>query len=400
MLFTNYQIFVEILLFVSLFVAGKWLFKKEWLNHILLLLGNVLILIHFVTPRSLFWLSIVAAIVYGVGLLLRRFKHGWLLALSLTLLIALFAVRNYPTVQLWLGDAWAGGLDKHFFSIEKLGLSYILFRMIHWLVENYKQTIRSWNPLCYLNYLFFFPTFMAGPIDTFNNFHYWAGNTHVRLNARMLLAGVGRIFLGAVKTLLIVPLIKPYAIDYQVLMPHLGPWGAVCSAAVLYSFYIYIDFSGYCDTAIGMAYMMGIRTPENFDNPYLSTNPSEFWKRWHITFSTFLRLYVFKSVIALLNRLPIAKWRMTVSVTAYMVTFLVCGLWHGNTLNFVLWGLWHGVGLSVYKLFTYNKPKKPLSTSKKIIGILATFVFVTIGWIFFNYPVDKLLIMFKLLFKS
>ena len=73
--------------------------------------------------------------------------------------------------------------------------------------------------------------------------------------------------------------------------------------------------------------MMGVRTPENFNNPYLAANIAEFWKRWHITFSSFLKTYVFKPVIASLNRLPLRKYRMTVSVTAYMVTFLVCGLW-------------------------------------------------------------------------
>jgi alginate O-acetyltransferase complex protein AlgI len=239
---------------------------------------------------------------------------------------------------------------------------------------------------------------MAGPIDTLNNFHYWLNTTHVRFNRRMLLAGIGRIFLGAVKALLIVPLIKPYAMDYQVLMPHFGPWGSVCTAALLYSLYIYIDFSGYCDMAIGMAYMMGIRTPENFDNPYFSTNISEFWKRWHITFSTFLKIYVFKPVIALLNRFPIAKYRMVVSVTAYLVTFFVCGLWHGSTLNFVFWGLWHGVGLSVYKLATYRRKPAYDTAWSRTAGILATFLFVTMGWIFFNYPVDQLLNIYKLLF--
>ena len=398
MLFSNYALFFEILLFVLLFLLCRWTLKKNWLDNLLLVGGNILILTQIVSPKSLFLLSLLALLAYGAGILLHRRKSGWVLALSLTLLLALFAVRNYPLVQSWLGNWWTDTFSKHFLSVEKLGLSYILFRMIHWLVESYKGTLRSRNPLTYLNYLFFFPTFMAGPIDTLNNFHYWLNTTHVRFNQRMLMAGVGRIFIGAVKALLIVPLIKPYAVDYEVFLPQLGPWGAVVSAALLYSLYIYIDFSGYCDMAIGMAYMMGIRTPENFNNPYFSANISEFWKRWHITFSTFLRIYVFKPVVALLNRLPIAKYRMVVSVTAYMVTFFVCGLWHGSTLNFVIWGLWHGVGLSVYKLFTYGKPVKEATALRKTLGICGTFVFVTIGWIFFNYPVDKLLIMFKLLF--
>lgn len=398
MLFSNYQLFIEILLFVILFVSCKWIFKRQWLDHILILVGNILILTNITTPKSLFWLSILALLVYGEGLLLHYRRKGWILAVCLTLLLAAFAVRNYPLVQSWLGGSWDDGLSKHFLSIDKIGLSYILFRMIHWMVESYKHTLRTHNFICYLNYLFFFPTFMAGPIDTLNNFHYWTGNTHVRFNVRMLMAGIGRIFFGAVKLLLIVPYIKPYAIDYQLLIPYLGNWGGVCSAALLYSLYIYVDFSGYCDTAIGMAYMMGIRTPENFDNPYFSSNISDFWKRWHITFSTFLKIYVFKPVIALLNRFPIARHRMLVSIIAYMITFFVCGIWHGSTLNFVLWGLWHGVGLSVYKLITYGKPIQPLSKTRRIAGICLTFVFVTIGWIFFNYSVDQLWIMFKLLF--
>lgn len=398
MLFTSYELFFEILIFVLLFVAVKWGLKKSWLNNLLLVGGNILILTHIVSWKSLFLLLLLALLAYGAGHLLRKRKSGWVLALALSLLILLFSVRNYPLVQSWLGGWWTSTLSKHFLSVEKLGLSYILFRIIHWLVESYKGSLRSRNFLTYLNYLFFFPTFMAGPIDTFNNFYYWTSNTRVRFNQRMLLAGIGRIFIGAVKALLVVPLIKPYAIDYQTLLPQLGPWGAVCIAALLYSLYIYIDFSGYCDMAIGMAYTMGVRTPENFDNPYLSTNISEFWKRWHITFSTFLKIYVFKPVIALLNRLPIAKWRMVVSVTAYLVTFLVCGLWHGSTLNFVLWGLWHGIGLSVYKLVTYGKNTSSASQLRQIGGITGTFLFVTIGWIFFNYPVDKLLVMFELLF--
>lgn len=401
MLFSNYQIFFDILIFVLLFVAAKWIFKKGWLNNILIFLGNALILKTIVSPKSLFLLAIVAILCYGAGCLLYRKKHKLTLALSLIVLIAFFAIRNYPLVQHWLGSWWTGTLRKHFISVEKVGLSYILFRIIHWLVECYRQNVRTRNFLSYFNYLFFFPTFMAGPIDTLNNFHYWVQKTHVRFNVRLLFAGLGRIFMGAVKVLLIVPLMLPYATNYQTLMPNMSPWCAVVVAAVLYSFYIYIDFSGYSDMAIGMAYMLGIRTPENFNNPYFSRNISEFWKRWHITFSSFLSIYVFKPVIAFLNGFGIAKYRMLVSVIAYLVTFFVCGIWHGATANFVLWGLWHGVGLSICKIWSrYASPHISLHPNwlKQSLGILMTFVFVTIGWIFFNYPIEQLQTMFNLLF--
>jgi len=397
MLFQSGQLFFCILVFTTVFVVCKCVFRKGWLNNMVLLLGNALILTNIVRPQSVLILLIVATVCYGAGVLLQRKKWRWLLALTLVLLVSLFAIRQYPLVWRWFGDFWTNSMKKHFFSVEKLGLSYILFRLIHWLVECRRGTLRTHDFLTYVNYLFFFPTFMAGPIDTLNNFHYWMSTTHVRFNARMLLAGVGRIFLGAVKTLLIVPLMLPYATDFQTLLPNMGPWSAVICAALLYSLYIYIDFSGYCDMAIGMAYMMGIRTPENFNNPYLSANIAEFWKRWHITFSTFLKIYVFKPVIGLLNRFPIRKYRMTVSVIAYMLTFFVCGLWHGCTLNFVLWGLWHGLGLSLYKIGVGIHPPKP-TRQNRVLGIVATFLFVTVGWIFFNYPVEELSNMINLLF--
>ena len=397
MLFQSGQLFFCILLFITVFVVCKWVFRKGWLNNVVLLLGNALVLTNIVRPQSVLILLIVAVVCYGAGVLLQRKKWRWLLALTLVLLVALFAIRSYPLVWKWFGEFWTTNMKKHFFSVEKLGLSYILFRLVHWLVECRRGTLRTHDFLTYINYLFFFPTFMAGPIDTLNNFHYWMHTTRVRFNARMLLAGVGRIFLGAVKALLVVPLMLPYATDYQTLLPHMGPWGAVLCAALLYSLYIYIDFSGYCDMAIGMACMMGIRTPENFNNPYLSANIAEFWKRWHITFSTFLKIYVFKPVIGLLNRFPIRKCRMMVSVIAYMLTFFVCGLWHGCTLNFVLWGLWHGLGLSLYKIAIGIHSPKPTRLNR-VLGIAATFLFVTVGWILFNYPMDELCNMIKLLF--
>ncbi|MBR4786676.1 MAG: MBOAT family protein [Bacteroidales bacterium] len=395
-MFQGFHNIILILLFVGIFTACRRLLKRDWLDNVLLLAGNILILAQIVSYKSLLLLFLLSLIVFGAGWLLQKNQRKWLLATALILLLALFAIRQYPLVQSWLGSWWTDVMDKHFLSVEKIGLSYILFRMVHWLVECRRQTLRSHNLLTYINYLFFFPTFTAGPIDTFNNFHYWLSHTRVRLHARMLMAGVGRIFMGTVKTLLVVPLLLPYATNYQTLLPYMGPWGAVLSSAILYSFYIYIDFSGYCDTAIGLAYMMGVRTPENFNNPYLSSNIAEFWRRWHITFSSFLKTYVFKPLIALLNRFPIREYRTVVSVIAYLLTFLVCGLWHGSTLNFVLWGLWHGVGLSMYKIFDTQWPPKPTRTNR-LAGTVLTFVFVTVGWILFNYPMDKLLVMIKLL---
>ncbi|MBU1718285.1 MAG: MBOAT family protein, partial [Bacteroidetes bacterium] len=168
-----------------------------------------------------------------------------------------------------------------------------------------------------------------------------------------------------------------------------------------YSVYIYMDFSGYSDIAIGTAYLMGIKTPENFNNPYISQSLREFWKRWHITFSYFLRIYVFKPFIRLYNFIFRSKFYLTVSILAYLSTFLICGLWHGSTVNFVYWGLWHGVGLAINRLWiSWVGKKKKLQDSLvyKGVSILITFVFVTVGWMFFQYSLPQLQEIFQLLF--
>ena len=122
MLFTDYPLFFEILLFTLLFAGCRCLFRKEWLNHLLLLGGNILILTHIVSPKSLFLLSIIAVVAYGAGLLLQKRRSGALLAGTLTLLLIIFAVRNYPLVQSWLGDWWTNTLGKDYLSIETMGL--------------------------------------------------------------------------------------------------------------------------------------------------------------------------------------------------------------------------------------------------------------------------------------
>ena len=148
----------------------------------------------------------------------------------------------------------------------------------YWIIESNKRTIKRSNFLVFLNYIFFFPSILAGPIDTYANFHYWVGNSNWKYQQSLFFAGITRIFLGAFKTLGIVPLIVVTATDYTVLLNDFTPLIAVLLSLVAYSFYIYFDFSGYSDIAIGTAYLVGIKTPENFNAPYLSTDLSFLWQ--------------------------------------------------------------------------------------------------------------------------
>lgn len=394
MFFDNYLIFIYISLFIICFRLADYLFPTAGVRNVTILIGNLLILLTLVKEHTLIVLAILSSFVFLSGLILQSKKSKALLTFILTLILTLFVIRNYPYIQNAIEKTRISFINSPILSVQKIGLSYILFRYIHWLVESYRNTIYHSNLLTFLNYIFFFPSILAGPIDTYKNFQYWVSNKHKKYKTSLFGAGIMRIFLGAFKTLGIVPLVINYATDYHTLLPHFTPIIAILISLLFYSLYIYFDFSGYSDIAIGTAYLVGIKTPENFNNPYTSTNLSEFWKRWHITFSDFLRIYVFTSFIKLYNKIIKSNYRLPVTILCYLSTFLICGAWHGDTINFIYWGLWHGAGLSFNKIWTSEiKPNLSFCQSKTYVygSIGLTFLYVSIGWIFFHYNHEELI---------
>lgn len=151
----------------------------------------------------------------------------------------------------------------------------------------------------------------------------------------------------------------------------------VLLAVLSYSIQIYFDFSGYSDMAIGCAKMMGYDFNRNFNMPYISRNVTEFWKRWHISLSSWLQEYLYYSLGG--NRK--GEGRRYVNL---LITMLLGGLWHGAGWNFVIWGGLHGIGLCVHKLYLRFRRKERVSSLGNLVSILSTFVFVSICWIFFR----------------
>jgi D-alanyl-lipoteichoic acid acyltransferase DltB (MBOAT superfamily) len=157
-----------------------------------------------------------------------------------------------------------------------------------------------------------------------------------------------------------------------------------------YTFQIYFDFSGYTDIAIGLARLVGIKLPENFAAPYTKPNLTQFWNNWHMTLTQWFRSYFFNPFNRWIRGFKsIPAWTMI--LTGQMVTMLLIGLWHGITLNFVLWGLWHGIGLFLQNRWSdLIRRRYPnvgqnarLQSVLQISGILLTFHFVALGWVFF-----------------
>lgn len=392
MLFNDYQVFIYVMLTVVVYAIVRRITRRPWIRNIVLITASAALILTLVKEHTLIVLAGLSVVVYVLGHFLQRSRSKALLATGLILVLSLFVLRNYPLVYQALEDSWLSFMHAPVLSVQKLGLSYILFRFVHFLVESKRGNIITMDPLTFLNYIFFFPTILAGPIDTYKNFHYWLRNDRLLYHGSLFLAGVGRILIGALKTLLIVPWIIGPATSPDFFADSMGPAGSFALSLLCYSGYIFIDFSGYSDIAIGSAYLLGIKTPENFNSPYISGSLSEFWKRWHITFSMFLRAYVFKPVIGALNTIINPKNRLLVTTLGYLITFFICGLWHGETLNFALWGLWHGVGLSINKLWNvyvaHSLPRR--AKWYQVSSVAVTFLFVTAGWALFHYNLSEL----------
>lgn len=373
-----------------------------------LFFGNIFLLSTMITYGTILIHLLVGILVYMGGRYIARnrsIKGKAISAMIVLILVFLFVMRAFPKP---FGFDSFQLMSSPESIIARLGISYILFRHIQYIVDCYKGKIKSFSLIDYVNFILFFPNFLAGPIDKYNNFKRWQDRHDGKIKRSLLLPGVGRITIGYIKKFLIVPLIYSYATNYQVFAESMDASLAIVLSLCVYSVYIYLDFSGYSDIAIGSGYIMGVRTPENFNMPYLTSNIADFWRKWHMTFSEFLRELIFKPIVKGISKWPIKLPRLSVSIIGYILTFFICGIWHGETVNFVYWGLWHGFGLSVYKFWSGTNVRSRwvnnLELKRRIwikdwLGIVLTFCFVTFGWMFFHYKGEELTLVFETLFK-
>jgi len=292
-------------------------------------------------------------------------------------------------------------------DIGWMGFSYVAFRLLHTLRERQMGKLPAMTLREYVTYVIFFPAITAGPIDRAERF---IKDLHAlesyRLDAVRLLDAGSRIVSGLFKKFVVA-----YALTFIALnatnATQIHSQGAAWLLTYAYAFLLFFDFSGYSDVAIGLGRLFGVNLPENFNAPYLKPNLTTFWQSWHMTLSSWARLYVFTPASRLLmsreNRLP----PMVEVLLTQLLTMTVIGLWHGFTLNFVIWGLWHGVGLWIHRAYTDRtrmfyqsiKDKPAQIRFFNWLGIVVTFHFVALSWVWFALPTVELsLRVFRLLF--
>ena len=252
-----------------------------------------------------------------------------------------------------------------------IGISFIVFEKITYLVDLYRGTgVPARNPLDYLTYVFLFPKLLAGPIVKYHDIAPQLATRPRRLDD--LTAGLTRFALGlAKKVLLADPLGEIVALTF-------GPFGPdgfrlAWIGAIAFGLQIFFDFSGYADMAIGLARIAGFRLMENFDRPYLAVGFGDFWRRWHISLSSWIREYLYIP----LGGDRVGRVRLTVNL---WICFLASGLWHGAAWTFLAWGTYHGLFLTLDRLFL----KRWLGRLPRIVAIGLTFLAVTIGWVLFR----------------
>ena len=252
--------------------------------------------------------------------------------------------------------------------VMPLGISFFTFEFIHYLTDIYFGKIKPHTFKDFLLFSFFFPTLISGPIKRFQLFI----SGFKKLNTQMFFYGFLIVLIGYFYKFVIADTLIP--VTESLSNPASATQLSAALSLYVYNFRLFFDFAGYSLIAIGCAFLLGYQVPQNFNKPFISSNPSEFWTRWHMSLSSWIRDYIYIFLGG--SRRGIIR-----TVFNLIIIMAVFGLWHGAGLNFLIWGIYHGLGLAFYHLtFKKLKIKSPVL---KVLGIIATFNFVTLSWAFF-----------------
>jgi alginate O-acetyltransferase complex protein AlgI len=328
----------------------------------------------------------------------------WVAVLGVAAVLFFLAVFKYRWLQQLL---WGRGESPARVPTEDplvpalflVGVSYFSFKAIHVIVESYKRTITELDPLTYLNYVTFFPSFISGPINRYPQFAPQLLAERPGALKGDLRAGAERIVHGLFKKLVLVPIVFPYIISNPGRPLSQQSLSGVAIGLYAYAAYAYFDFSGYSDLAIGSARILGLQLPENFNWPFLQRNIRDFWTNWHMSLTSWLVDYVYWPVVRKLRNADYFRSRpVLLSVVGMNATFLACGAWHGESWSFVLWGAYHGLGISV--LTVYQRQKKRIrnrrvqkyfaSRTSRVMGAVAASHYFVLGTLLFALDFSQL----------
>lgn len=261
-----------------------------------------------------------------------------------------------------------------------LGISYITFRVVQIIIEGYDGLIEEISTFEFTGFILFFPTFSSGPIDRSRRFSEDWNRIYTRDEYLDLLGeGLQKILIGVIYKFILAAAFYRFVgmtqASLNVLMKVLYSYS--------YGFYLFFDFAGYSLMAIGASYILGVRTPENFNKPFISKDMKDFWNRWHMSLSYWFRDFIFSRFMMKSIR---AKWfssRLNGAAAGFIVNMLIMGVWHGVTVYYILYGLYHGILLALTEI--YQKKSKFYAANKNKNWYRAVSWFLTLNLVMFGF---------------
>lgn len=404
MIFSTYWFLIFLPAVLGLYYLGRFYYVKSCV----LAFASLVFYYHFTGPEGIIPIAVLGVATYFIGLS----KNKWLLyfgmfACVLSLIFYKYLLFLALSINKFLPSGSLIEVSSYSNIIAPLAISFFTFEFIHYLYDVKVGAKPIKSPLDFLHFAMFFPTLAAGPIKRFESFlpslHGALKSTSIPYHSFQY--GLIRFLTGFIKK------IAADSLALYVGSECLGSSFLDCTLQYRWivfasiAFRIYLDFSGYSDMAIGVAAMLGIKVPENFNWPYLSTSLTEFWRRWHISLSSWIRDYLY---------IPLGGNRVSAPRHAanLLIVFLICGLWHGASWNFIAWGGYHGIGLvfegflvwliglwlpTFQRKFLTCLPASITKASEYLMialrWVLTTF-FVWTGWLLFFYSPDQAWLMF------
>lgn len=358
-------------IFLPVVLALYYLLPTLRIRNILLIAVSLLF---YAYGEPVYVLLMIASIIinYIFGRLLgteNKKKRQWILAIAVVINIGLLVVFKYLDMMVQTVNQLSGSEIPLVGLALPIGISFFTFQALSYVIDVYRREVEPqknlWNMMLYIS---FFPQLIAGPIVKYHDIQEQVDNRNT--DVKEIAEGLRRFIIGLSKKVLIS---NTMAVTADALFAAgagelniLSAW----IAAITYMLQIYFDYSGYSDMAIGLGHMFGFRFLENFRYPYISANIQEFWRRWHISLSTWFKEYLY---------IPLGGNRKGKARTCLnkMIVFFSTGLWHGANWTFVLWGLWHGVFL----LFEQVCPVKKLP---KVLAHIYALLVVCVGFVMFR----------------
>lgn len=346
--------------------------KKEWVKNIFLLAVSYLFYGLF-EAKFLFVLIYITIINYGTILLLSKKKDKSILALGiiLSLLPLVFFKYTYFLLNNVLG------IEGEMFGkiVLPVGISFFTFQALSYTIDIYRQKENIIPSLLDFSlYTAFFPTILSGPIERARTLMPQIKSLQ-HCNFHLILNGIQLFTWGVFQKIVVADRISEY-VGYVYASPENYGTTTILLTIFLYSIQIYCDFAGYSNMAIGIGRMLGFNICKNFNFPYFSTSIRDFWKKWHISLTSWLTEYVYFSLGG--NR--VKEWRWMVNI---LIVFLVSGIWHGAAWTFIAWGGIHGI-YQIIEHYVLGKKKKFKNSLSKIVASSALFTIVSLAWVFFR----------------